>query len=198
MVRRGAGARNRRSRALHRCPATRLVAWAGLDPRVDESGDGVIARGISHRGNAHLRTILFPLVMAAMHHHPIINDFVQRKIKEGKPKKVAMVAGAAKLLRIAYALLVTNKTYDAQHEANRAKPAADQRQTTRATPPQATTSPAPALDLTAPISAKERRRRRERIGTQEHAATTPSQGCEVEPLKRDRRATAPPSSRSPT
>jgi transposase len=185
-----------------------LVAWAGLDPRVDVSGDGVIARGISHRGNAHLRTILFPLVMAAMHHNPIISAFVQRKIAEGKPKKVAMVAGAAKLLRIAYALLVTNKPYDAQHEANRAKPTADQRQTARAASTQTTaatvSSPAPTPDLTAPISAKERRRRRAQIATNAtnaattNAAATPSQACEVGPLKRDRRATAPPPSRNPT
>ena len=170
-----------------------LVAWAGLDPRVDESGDGVIARGISHRGNAHLRAILFPLIMAAMQHNPVISAFIQRKIAEGKPKKVAMVAGAAKLLRIAFALLVTGTTYDAQHEANRAKPAADQRQKGRAASSQ-TACTAPANDLTAPISAKERRRRRARIANPEHAAAQPSQVCEVGPLEQDRRATAPPSS----
>ena len=170
-----------------------LIAWAGLDPRVDESGDGVIARGISHRGNAHLRTILFPLIMAAMQHNPIISAFIQRKMAEGKPKKVAMVAGAAKLLRIAFAILVSGKPYDAHHEANRAKPAAAQRQAERATPAEVPTA-APANDLTAPISGQERRRRRQRLSTNNHAVAQPSHACEVGPLERDQRATAPPSS----
>ena len=64
-----------------------LIAWSGLDPRVDESGDGVISRGISHRGNAHLRAVLFPLTLAAMQHHPRIADFITAKVNHGKPKR---------------------------------------------------------------------------------------------------------------
>lgn len=166
-----------------------LIAWAGYDPRVDESGDGVVSRGISHRGNAHLRAILFPLAMAATQHNPIISAFIQRKIAEGKPKKVALVAGAAKLLRIAYALLVSGKTYDPEHEAKRAKPAAEQRQTKRAQPQQ-TPAPTPDPDTTAPVSAKERKRREHILtATTKQAAAQQSQGCEVEPQK-DQRATA--------
>ena len=164
-----------------------VIAWAGLEPRVDESGDGVHSCGISHRGNAYLRSLLFPLVMAAMMHNPVVGDFVRRKINEGKPKKVAMVAGAAKLLRIAYALLVTKREFDPNHEASRAKAAAEQRQKDRAAAPSVQVAQ-PASDLMAPISARERKRRRERLN---NAAARPSQGSEVMPQERDRRATAP-------
>jgi len=147
-----------------------LIAWAGLDPRVDESGDKSTTRGISHRGNAYLRALLFPLMMAAMQHHPIVGDFIRKKIGEGKPKKVAMIAGAAKLLRIIFALLVSKKNYDTHHEATRATAAAQQRQQARQTTMTtsttsvvtATDTPTPAKDLTAPISGAERRRRKER------------------------------------
>ena len=173
-----------------------LIAWAGLDPRVDTSGDQCITRGISHRGNAHLRAILFPLVMAAMQHHPVVGDFVRRKMAEGKPKKVALVAGAAKLLRIAFALLVTGKDYDPLHEAHRATADAERRhqqrqEKSRAVPAQ------PACDLAAPVSNRERRRRKARITLAGgNTAAHPSHGSEVEPLVRGRRTAAPSSSPS--
>lgn len=136
---------------VHRFADVRqLIAWSGLDPRVDCSGDGVINRGISHRGNARLRAILFPLVMAAMLHHPVIGDFIRRKINEGKPKKVAMVAGAAKLLRIVFALLVTGKDYDPRHEAGRRAAAAAQQQRRATTNTDSAVKP-PAANLAAPI-----------------------------------------------
>lgn len=179
-----------------------VIAWAGLDPRVDTSGDQSITRGISHRGNAYLRALLFPLVMAAMQHNPIVGDFIRKKMAEGKPKKVAMVAGAAKLLRIAFALLVSKKDYDPNYEQQRAAATAAQRQTNRQTTPDAAT-PLPPSDLTAPISGNERRRRKALAATQKtannkNAAAQRSHGCEVEPQKRDPRATAPTASAPPT
>ena len=174
-----------------------LMAWAGLDPRVDESGDGVVARGISHRGNAHLRAILFPLVMAAMQHHPVVGDFIRRKIGEGKPKKVAMVAGAAKLLRIIFALMVTKKDHDPTYEANRqakAKAKAENRQQQRQTQPADPDISKPSVDLAAPISARERQRRKIRAESPNNATARPSHKCEVKPQEQDRRAAAPAAS----
>jgi transposase len=172
-----------------------LIAWAGLDPRVDTSGDQTITRGISHRGNAYLRAMLFPLALAAMQHNPIVGDFIRRKIAEGKPKKVAMVAGAAKLLRIAFALLVSKKDYDPHHEAQRATAAAAKRQQNRQTTPVAVTPPPPS-DLTAPISGHERRRRKT-ANTTNNAAVQRSHGYEVEPQKREHQTAAPTASAPP-
>jgi len=156
-----------------------LIAWSGLDPREDTSGDGVIKRGISHRGNAHLRAILFPLARGMLIHNPCIGDFIRKKINEGKPTKVAIVAGCAKLLRIVYALLATKKPYNPQHEATRAKPAAADRQTARAATP--ATIPESANDLHAPVSSKEARKRR-KMALQENNAPAPRDAkCEVMP-----------------
>ncbi len=42
-----------------------IISWAGLDPIAEESGDQRHDYGISHRGNAHIRAMLFPLAMSA-------------------------------------------------------------------------------------------------------------------------------------
>jgi transposase len=154
-----------------------LIAWAGLDPREDESGDGVIKRGISHRGNAHLRAILFPLILSAKQYNPTIAAFIKRKENEGKPKKVAAVAGMAKLLRIAYAILVSGKPYDPEYELKRAKPNAQAQQAARSQTPASTRQTTATPDLRAPISAKEHRKRR----TQIKAPAPQPIKCEVEP-----------------
>jgi transposase len=170
-----------------------LIAWAGLDPRVENSGDGTTARGISHRGNAHLRAILFPLALGMMLHNPVIGGFIRRKVNEGKPTKVAIVAGAAKLLRIVFALLVSGKDFDPHHEANRAAAAAQQRQAAR--PPQQAQAPEVAsADLSAPVSAQERKRRKTRGSATDNAAARTSRQCEVKPQERDRQAAATTSS----
>jgi hypothetical protein len=166
-----------------------LIAWAGLDPCVDSSGDGTVSRGISHRGNAYLRAILFPLVMAAMQHHPVVGDFIRRKMNEGKPKKVAMVAGSAKLLRIVFALMATKQHHNPQHEADRkAKAAALQKQQQRTKTETPAPAAVPAADQTAPVSAKERRRRR---NSTINATTRPLPSCEVGP-QQEQRVAAPP------
>jgi transposase len=155
-----------------------LVAWSGLDPREDISGDGTIKRGISHRGNAHLRTLLVQMARTARLHNPVIAGFIKRKVGEGKKPMVALVAGAAKLLRIAFAMLASGKPFDHEHEAKRAKSAAEERQKQRTqtvAPPKETTPP----DLAAPVSATEARKRRR--ATPSKATATKRPECEVMP-----------------
>lgn len=154
-----------------------LVAWSGLDPREDISGDGTIKRGISHRGNAHLRALLVQMARTGKLHNPVIARFIDRKTAEGKKPLVAIVAGAAKLLRIAFAILASGKPFDPDHEAKRAKPAADAQQKQRSsTAAQVTETATP--DLTAPVSATEARKRR-RAGNNATAPKRPR--CEVKP-----------------
>jgi len=155
-----------------------LVAWSGLDPREDTSGDGIIKRGISHRGNAHLRTLLVQMARSGKLHNPVITRFIGRKIAEGKKPLVAIVAGAAKVLRIAFAILVSGKPFDPDHETKRAKPAAEAQQKRRiATRAKVTETPEP--DLTAPVSAVEARKRRR--ATTNNATASKRPKCEVKP-----------------
>jgi hypothetical protein len=161
-----------------------LIAFAGLDPRTSVSGDGVVKHGISHRGNANIRATLF---MVAMVHNPVIAAFYLRLTSGDKPKPgmVALTACMAKILRIAYALLCSGRTFDAAHEENRAASAAATRQTGRSASTTVTPAPqqepAPTLEaqLDAPITKKEARRRRELAAR--NAAAPGSGPCEVKP-----------------
>ncbi len=56
-------------------------------------------------GRARVRTILYMGAMAASRHNPVIRDFYQKLLADGKPKKVALVACVRKLLVILNAML---------------------------------------------------------------------------------------------
>ncbi|MBA3753317.1 MAG: IS110 family transposase [Nitrospira sp.] len=170
---------------VSRFPTARsLIAWAGLDPREDISGDGTVRHGISHRGNAQVRALLFMNALSAIVHNPTIASFFQRLTtgESAKPKKLALVACAAKILRIAYALLCSQRTFDPDHERNRAAQAAAARQDDRSASSGATASTtvveAAPLNVDAPITAKEAKRRRKRS---ENAAAPCPKKCEVRP-----------------
>lgn len=157
-----------------------VTAWCGLDPHEDRSGDGVIRRGISHRGNAHVRRALFMPTMTAVRHLPALKVFFDRLRAAGKPRMVALVACMHKLLRIAYAILRSGKPFDATHEATRREQAtAQQAARSAAPPPPAPETPAPPEDLAAPVTKAEARRRRER-----NAAARAKPQYEVGPHRR--------------
>ena len=170
-----------------------LIAWAGLDPHEDCSGDGVIRRGISHRGNRNLRAILYPLAMACSQHNPVIRAFYFRLLQAGKCKQVALVACMAKLLRIIYGLLTTGRDFDATYEVTRAERRAQAQQETRSAEPARTAATLPTT-LDAPITKREAKRRRAR--SNDNAAAPCPTECEVEP-QTGSGATAPPASQNP-
>jgi transposase len=138
--------------------AKAIIAWAGLDPVVEASGDERQDHGISHRGNAHVRALLFPLAMTGIQHNPVLKAFHQRLIAHGKTHLEALVAVMAKMLRIAHAILLSGKPFDPGHEAKRTEQAR-QAQQARATQPQPPAKPA-QLKLNAPISRREASRRK--------------------------------------
>lgn len=130
-----------------------LIAFAGLDPRTSVSGDGEVKHGISHRGNANIRAALYMVAQVALVHNPVIAAYYLRLTSGEKPKlkMVALTACMAKILRIAYALLCSGRTFDAAYEENRAASAAATRQAGRSA--SATVTPTlpqeqtPALEL---------------------------------------------------
>ena len=139
--------------------AKAITAWAGLDPIAEQSGDERHDYGISHRGNAHVRAILFPLAMAGVLHNPVLKDFHHRLTTvNGKTHLESLVAVMAKLLRIAHAVMLTGKAFDPAHEAKR-RQLADAAQAARSEAAAPTPTPPPAK-LDAPISRREATRRK--------------------------------------
>jgi transposase len=89
------------------------VAYAGLDPAPRESGTSV--RGATHigkAGNARLRRALHLAALSAARHNPQFRAVYERLLARGKPKLVALVAVARKLLAVMVTLLRHKRTYD--------------------------------------------------------------------------------------
>ncbi len=139
-----------------------LIAWAGLDPHDDHSGDGVVRRGISKRGNAYVRALLYMPTCSATVSNPVIRTFYQRLIGRGKSNQKALTAAMAKILRIAYGVLVTGKAFDPDYETQRAQRNLHSRQGAASEAAQPASAQTVAEDLTAPISRREAGRRRAR------------------------------------
>ena len=89
-----------------------LVAYAGLDPRVIQSGEFTSRKAhLSKRGSIHLRRAIWLAAAAATRSDSALRALLQRKIAEGKPYYVALGAVAYKMLHIIYAVLRDNKPY---------------------------------------------------------------------------------------
>jgi len=92
-----------------------FAAWVGLVPREDSTGGKRRLGPISKKGDRYLRRILIAGALAVLRHarahpekHPWLSQLLARK-----PAKVAAVALANKMARIAWALLAKGETYRA-------------------------------------------------------------------------------------
>lgn len=88
--------------------AKALIAYAGIDSPPYESGSFTgTKRSISKRGSAYLRKTGYEVMRALKSTKPTRDDavyqFILKKEAEGKPSKVAKIAGLNKFLRIYYA-----------------------------------------------------------------------------------------------
>jgi len=88
-----------------------VIAYAGLDPTVTESGTITKKRNISKKGSKYLRTAIWQAAVYSLVHNPHLRAFYDKKRTEGKPRQVALGATANKLTRIIYGILRTNKEY---------------------------------------------------------------------------------------
>ncbi len=101
------------ARRFHNAKA--LIAYAGIDAPPYQSGafDGT-KRHISKRGSAYLRKTGYEIMKSVKIVKPTddaaVYQFILKKEAEGKPKKVAKIAGLNKFLRIYYARV--NEVYN--------------------------------------------------------------------------------------
>jgi transposase len=168
-----------------------VVAYAGLDPKTHQSGDTEQDHGISRKGRRGIRAVLFMAVKTAIRCNPVIRAYYERLVAQGKQPLVAMTACMAKMLRIAYACIMTEKPFDAARyrEIQERYTAAE----SAGTAPGQASNGAPASaaggSLEAPISRKEAKRRR--AATLPQAGVTPRErGPGAAPPRHDRRTHA--------
>jgi transposase len=90
-----------------------LVAYAGLDPGVFESGQFQGRRQhLSKRGSPYLRRALYLAAHSAHPRNPDWHAYLERKMKQGMPYRAALIAVARKLLVCAYTLLRENRPFE--------------------------------------------------------------------------------------
>ena len=88
--------------------ANALIASCGIDTPPYQSGTfNATNRHITKRGNKYLRKVGYEIVKSIKTNKPQVDNavylFIIKKENEGKPKKVAKIAGLNKFLRIYYA-----------------------------------------------------------------------------------------------
>jgi len=91
-----------------------MVAYVGLDPQPHESGVSVHHRAlISRQGDRTLRARLYMGALGALRGANPLHAFYQRLVDRGKPKKLALIAAARKLLAWAWAIFISGQPFDA-------------------------------------------------------------------------------------
>lgn len=94
--------------------AKQWVAYAGLDPRHNESGSSVAKKPrISKAGNKYLRQALYMPALVATRFEPNIKGYYHHLIENNGLKKLqALCAVMRKLLHAIHGMLKTNKEFD--------------------------------------------------------------------------------------
>lgn len=90
-----------------------LVAYAGLDPKVKQSGTSLKHNThITKRGSVYLRRDIFIAASIASRWDPDIKDYFDKKLGEGKRYREALVAVSRKLLNRVYAVWKRGTPYE--------------------------------------------------------------------------------------
>jgi transposase len=95
---------------LGRLGRKQIAALAGLAPFTRQSGQWR-GRSFIGGGRTAVRTALFMGAMVAKQHNPVLKAFFDRLVAAGKPKMVALIAVARKLLTILNAILRDNQKW---------------------------------------------------------------------------------------
>jgi transposase len=89
-----------------------LSSYIGICPRIVESGTSVKGKGkICKLGMSRIRRLLYLCTWSAIKWNSTCKEMYERMISRGKPKMVALIAVANKLLRQAFAIGMSNNKY---------------------------------------------------------------------------------------
>jgi transposase len=92
-----------------------LLAFAGLDPSVYQSGNYDGNFKISKRGSSLLRWAIFQAAKITVLHDPVFNAYYLKKLSEGKHYFTVMGHVTKKLLRVIRSILKNHSVYTVSH-----------------------------------------------------------------------------------
>lgn len=93
------------------------VAFAGLAPRLRQSGQWAGQTRLSKNGDPMLRKALYMPMLSALTFNPAIRAFCQRLKANGKPGKSYVCAAMRKLIHIAFAILKSGRPFDPEYKS---------------------------------------------------------------------------------
>jgi transposase len=97
----------------HFSSARQVAAFAGLVPRIRESGTSVRGRSrLSKVGSSRLRKSLYFPAITALRFNPLIKAFGLRLSVQGKSKMLIIGAAMRKLIHLAYGVLKSRQPFD--------------------------------------------------------------------------------------
>jgi len=90
-----------------------LTCYCGLIPTSCSSGTCTSTKNrMAKRGQTSLAHVFYQIALSSLRCNPHLREYCLRKLSQEKPKKVAVVSVARKLVRIVYSMLKNNKPYD--------------------------------------------------------------------------------------
>jgi transposase len=94
-----------------------LIAFAGIDPSIHQSGTFLGASRLSKRGNRHLRRLIWLMTFCAIRMEGPFKAYFTRRKSEGLPFRKALFATAHKLIRVIFSMLNNRTRFAVQHTA---------------------------------------------------------------------------------
>ena len=93
--------------------AKKLVAAAGIDPKVRESGAWTGKAKMSKRGSKYLRTAILQAAHTAVYilHDPMLTTIYDRQVARGKHHEIAISHVAHKMLHVIFSVLKNERPY---------------------------------------------------------------------------------------
>jgi len=100
----------------HYTSSKKLIAFAGMDPSVHQSGKFIGKSKLSKRGNRHLRRAIYLMTTSVVSQNAFFKAYFLKRKKEGLAPQKALFATAHKLIRVIFAML-SQRTYFKVEEA---------------------------------------------------------------------------------
>ena len=88
----------------------KLIAFAGMDPSVCQSGKYIGKSKLSKRGNRHLRRAIYLMASAVVSQNAFFKAYFLKRKREGLTPQRVLLATAHKLIRVIFAML-SQRTY---------------------------------------------------------------------------------------
>ncbi len=148
----------------------KLSSFFGLHPVFKASGDGQSVARMSKKGRSEPRRILFMVALSAIKSNPLIAEIYQKHLKKGMGSMPAIGLCMHKILRIIYGMLKNNTSFDpAIDRKNQQRSVQNVNKSTKDTARRYQ-----GFDSNAPISRRQRQKRKEQEESQNAAVSIKS------------------------